>query len=71
MKEKIPITSYCGNPKCKNTFTTQNHKEWPDKDTPKDKIIYIYFDGPSYSVSCLNCGCFTIFSPNRKAASQT
>ena len=70
MKDKIPVTSRCG--KCGNTFTTQTHKEYPDKNTPDSKKIHVYYDGPDYSVSCANCGYFTLFSRHmRNAPSQT
>ena len=65
MQDKVPVASKCGNPECGNTFTTQTHREYPDGDVPENKIFYISFDGPSYSVLCAHCGCFTSFSRNK------
>lgn len=65
MQNKIPVVSKCGNPKCGNTFTTKTHREYPDGDVPENKKLHVHFNGPSYSVLCARCGCFTLFSVNK------
>ena len=59
-KDRVPIVSQCA--KCGNSFTTQTHMEYPDKSVPKEKKIYVHFDGPSYSVHCASCDSFTVFT---------